>query len=340
MFHPTAQTSGHGERRPEPGWQIEAWPGLPIKGLGYIRSERYEFDPTGTLLAPRGPWVHEEWRGQTYLELFSLDLADPQAILGFVDRFGTLGVFGSEDLSSEGLASYLEGDVEAQLLAARRTVQEAPENREWLVGRIDPELGEDPYWEDCESLAEFRFGARLIRDLTRAWTFVSNPDSAVPDWELPLAGWARDQSDPELRLARTLLSEGLSHILSAMHPRITLVELDDSGTAKQGLVTTRDPPRPHDLNTRISPFRPVSLGLVCALELYNHILLEASYKQCRFAGCDRLFVFKEDRRHSGRPAAIHRKPRRDSLFCSPECQRAQAQRQHCQRKRARDARPT
>src|SRR5438034_463859 len=81
--------------RSEVSPHLVAWPGLPIRLSGYVRAQRYDFDPTGSLLAPAGPYLEEGWRGQIYLELLAVDLANPQSILAFADRFGTLGVFTS-----------------------------------------------------------------------------------------------------------------------------------------------------------------------------------------------------------------------------------------------------
>jgi hypothetical protein len=172
--------------------------------------------------------------------LFALDLADPQAVRDFVNRFGPLGVFTSWERLTGGLKSYLEEDVWERVVRSRRRLQEAPGAKEWLAARIDPEFGEDPFWNESESLEEFRFGARVLRDLTRAWMYLSEPGSpSQPEWELPLAHWVDDW-------------------------------IGRAGTAASGLVTTRTASGSAANSGRTPPPLFPSLALVCALELYNH----------------------------------------------------------------------
>lgn len=305
--------------------RLVAWPGVPIKPAAFTRSgSDFRLDPTGRLLAPEDAPGHDEaWAGQIYLELFVLDLDEPTAIIDFVNRFGTFMVYESWDSLFAGISPYVQADAKERVLAARAEVLGASEAQGWLADRIPPGMSEDPFWGYCETVDEFQFGARLIRDLTRAWILLSDPASSYqPDWELPPSQFVESWIDTRVRLAELLLADGLTHILRSLHPRITLDQRFESG-AVPGLVAT----------PRLQQLGDVGLGFICALELYNQMLLGTAYKHCRFEGCDRPFIFQEERRHSGRPAAAHYKSRRDSLFCSPECRRAQGQRDHRRRRK-------
>jgi hypothetical protein len=76
-----------------------------------------------------------------------------------------------------------------------------------------------------------------------------------------------------------------------------------------------------------SPHGFVSLYSYCCLELFNHIVEGAEYRVCANETCDKLFVRQEGR-------AIHRQHRSKGVkYHSPECARAQAQREYRRRKR-------
>ena len=71
----------------------------------------------------------------------------------------------------------------------------------------------------------------------------------------------------------------------------------------------------------------LSLYGVCCLQLYNHIVEEAPYKECANETCRRLFVRQRGRAEHGQYRTIGVK------YCSRDCARAQAQREHRRRKR-------
>jgi hypothetical protein len=237
--------------------------------------------------------------GETYLRLAALDLEDEDAILRFVNAYGPLGVRLS-DMDAESDLVYrgfvLEPDskrVVNELLATREAAEEAADD---VVE---------------ETIHEFRFGARCLRDLLTAWRvcageLVHEEASWVADcWPV------RDRSprlndDPwERRGPARLLTMYLCSGLNPFSPRV----IDSDGA---------------DLLTQIE----CELYDVLCLELYNHIVAHAFYRHCANERCGRLFV-----RQSGR--AEHGQHRSSGVrYCSATCARAQAQRAY-RRRRAR-----
>jgi hypothetical protein len=250
-------------------------------------------DWEGGLLPPSPRWSEE-----SYLELIAVDLDNPEAILEFVTVFGPLGMRSGRAARNNpyGLAglSYLHASAEiAEKLADGHTK---------LVQADSPPLGMG------ETLDEFRWGALCMRDLVSAWQIVRNQiDADTHRWEAPV--WEIAES-PEDELpwesetgAVTVLTSGLSLDLECFAPTVRggweeVIPIFDDHWAYE----------------------------ICCLELFNHIVEEASYKHCANETCRRLFV-----RQQGR--AIHGQHRtRGVKYCSLECARAQAQRQYRRRR--------
>lgn len=241
--------------------------------------------------------------GEIYLELIELDLEAEDAILTFVNRWGPLAISYGADYR---LLPPLPGFREAkQQLAQSRPPKKGPPKRQ----------GFPPVPRD-ETLAEFRFGARCIRDLTRAWQHLKDGTEAQPT---PRSSFQADTA-PDTQ-ADHFLQVMLNRGLSPFQPYIQLHPLPTSAS--------RVPPTPR------SPWvaGTVPLYATCCLELYNHIVDHASYLICSNEKCGRTFV-----RQTGR--AEHSQYRSRGLkYCSRECARAQAQRALRARRRAQQPPP-
>jgi hypothetical protein len=251
--------------------------------------------------------------GETYLEIVELDIDDEEAVIGFVERVEALSVRSPEwcgewDHNYFGLPSLtgfslLAVELEASRLDAAMGVAGAPEKedgRRWMSGLT-------------ETYAEFRWGAALIKDMTMAWRVargeleVEEADWFSPIWEVIPIGidqWGHDQRERVLQF----LGEGLRTGLKPFSPRLTHSPAEISVD-----------PGPH------SHGEMIPLYCVMCLELFNHIVEEAEYRKCANETCGRLFV-----RQQGR--ALHGQHRTKGVkYCSPECARAQAQRQYRRR---------
>jgi hypothetical protein len=247
--------------------------------------------------------------GEIYLELASLKLDDEQALLDFANRYGTLGVGHNDYRLFERLPGFQEqtrGELARSWPNGRR-----PAVRDAWLANPGP-----------ETLAEFRFGARVIRDLITAWEIVRDREQPwVIPWESIPLGFqviTNEERDAWQQHGRTLniadeadryLRETLNRGLEPFHPRL----IDADLLAK----------RPDHVATH-SP-----LYSVLCLELYNHILERADYRACQNENCQRTFVRQTGRAEHGQ----HRTEGR-LLYCSKHCARAQAQRKFRRRQKA------
>lgn len=146
-----------------------------------------------------------------------------------------------------------------------------------------------------ETLDEFRFAARCIRDLFEAWRLIRR-DIEPPDLRLQLPYFDVSSED-----ATRLLTRGLNAGLVNLHPRLEPHTVE--GTKTAGLWPTP------------------CLYEICCLELYTHIVSNAVHRHCANERCQKLFVRKE-------LGARHRRARTKGLkFCSDRCADAQHQRE-------------
>jgi len=253
-------------------------------------------DAGGTNRSGRDPLADT---GEIYLELLRIDLGSDQEIVAFANRFQPLGARHnrfSAFAHIPGFASKIQPGLEAAWSGAAAT-DSVPRR---------------------EGIEDFRFAARCIRDLTRSWAIHTDTARTFFDWEAlpPNESWLdqhiatgarrRDRPDPRreaLSVIDRLLPAGLAPFRPQIHAE----------------------PSRHYMDGRW-PFANVPLYFVCCLELYNHIVEHATYREC--GNCGRLFV-----RQAGRAQARQHR-RRGVRYCSSRCARVAASRRHRQRNRA------
>ena len=221
-------------------WRLDADEGVLIPRLGDQSAPANAgppIPPPAALIKPSG---------ETYLRLAEVDLEDPVAILKFVNRYGILGgadAFASlrEYLDSELFWKFFENELDSQHEKDKRFFALEDE----LLGSGHPLVqrlrADDSVWNDAvyraverdppviETLDEFRFAARCIRDLYSAWLmFKHNREVHEFTWTSPT--W------PELfdTIAEpaALLSYMLKVFLRAFAPQVTLLRTYSGGRAQ------------------------------------------------------------------------------------------------------------
>lgn len=254
--------------------------------------------------------------GEVYLRLADVDLGDSEDILRFVNTYGPL------EVRRAGL------DPHADLIYYGFTLEPTSETivRQLLADhdRIEDELRATgragKHGHIAETLGEFLFGARCLRDLLTAWRVISGQlNHNEAEWVSEVWEGLREPTDKAMRLnsnpweiggPERLLSGYLEDALSCFSPRL---QFDAFQPATPG----ESPPR---------------YATLC-LELFNHIVEDAAYRVCANEPCQRMFV-----RQSGR--AQHGQYRtRGVRFCSAACARAQSQRDYRRRRQRRKPRP-
>lgn len=271
---------------------LTPWPGEKLTGASYTRRS-YAVNDSGQLVpakpfkspTPVEPGVEDP--GETYLELAALDLDDVGAIVAFVSAYGVLGVrdpIGLRDGPSYGaFRTFTFFEPVEQTLAA--------------------ELPTDPPLPDyVETLGEFRFGARFVRDLVTAYRLIRGE---VAVGEVEWHAFPAGEQPTSLRGAANLLSLALESALKPYSPRVLFS------------------PGP------VPGVRPTADGVVyarCCVELYNHIVEGADYRVCANETCGRLFVRQRGRSRHG----FYR--REGVRFHDASCARAQTQREYRRRK--------
>lgn len=178
---------------------------------------------------------------------------------------------------------------------------------------------------DSESVLGFQVGARTLRDGLRAWRLLRG-DIEFDDveWESDEFEYARSRmgSRKERRTSYQLAAvDSLVNLFdSALRPFHPGISIDHSKFGTGGEV---------ELSLVPSHVRQgLDLYPICALELFRHVVEEATYSVCENETCGRLFVRQIGRAKYGQ----HRT--RGVLYCTSSCARAQAQREYRRRARA------
>lgn len=240
--------------------------------------------------------------GEIYLKLASpaLDLADPEAILAFVNEYGILGV------------RYLDfAALKTRFVARTRiTALRRAAARGRKLGSPDG-FNEAAVWGDGidetgfsfapwgETIAEFRFAAEHLRDLVAARRIETGElKSSEVDWRTVEREQVEFDPMPANFLAASVnvgLPPGaIGLYVGEAHPEVTW-----AGAA--------------------------SLYSICCLELFNHVAENATYRTCANETCRRLFVRQEGRAEF----AQHRM--KGVRFCSERCKGVQKQREYRRR---------
>ena len=298
--------------------------------LPEIRRGTYRWDSTERVLVRD---VFADWArvgGETYLDLWDLDLGDANAILSFANRHSQLGL---HDAEAEAEWPFLRPTlfdfrtpIESETILLRLARRGAhhllvDENQRLRKIASFPALSE----EAIETREEFVLAAQIIRDAVRMWRAVQeNQTVAEITPESSLARELLLQSANPAHSARSSIPVGafldwfFAEGLRVFHPRIDM--------SRRREIPTTDYPELVVPN-REFPYA-VRLYEACALELYNHVAEQGHYKICENETCRRLFVHQEgrsDRKH------------RDAKYHTRHCANAQAQRQFRRRQAAKNA---
>jgi len=262
--------------------RITIWPGVllphpPVPHRGWrLEGERLipsRSSPGGGGVGTREQVLEVE---ELYLELLHVDVERAEEIVDFANRFDVVGIREAADTAAR-------PETPLQVLL----------NRE-----LGPPTG-------SETLAEFRFAARYLRELTYSWLFISINRGPKGTWPLLRETLGlRAEKEVTLRDLNHFLAHGVSAGTIPFHPRLS----------------TDDAAAPDLLQA--------PLYSTCCLELYNHIVEGATYQRCRNPSCYRLFVRQKGRAEKGQHRSEGLK------YCSKQCARVQAQRDYRTRAKA------
>jgi hypothetical protein len=289
-------------RDDNPRFRITAWPASKLPIPWGPRSTTYKIEGTTILASADLVGEPATEHHEVYLDLLTVDLEDEHEILAFVNRHGPLSVLAGRERPFNGFTDhpYFRRSIHAELQELRdETVHD------W----IEAEKGDED-WIIGEPVDEFRWEAACLRDMVAAWRFVNEGKEPERLWSWvwgappPEFEASYEYSDPlTLEGAAHLLARGLDVGLAAFHP---YVQVGGDAMPYHGAV---------------------GFYQVCCLELFNHIVENATYRICQNEPCQRVFV-----RQTGR--AEHGQYRSEGVkYCSRECARAQAQRNYRRRNR-------
>ena len=277
-------------------------PALEEKALFRAKAARHAID--------RGNAREVSELGEIYLELAALDLDDKKAILAFVQRYGVLGVAHERFSFFRELPGF-STVVQPALAAAWPTRQFEQTEEDYLELR-----GDSANSSLVETLEEFRFGARCLRDLTEAARI------AELDEQPEQAEWLTVSPHTlESLVYNELLDQQI-----VLEPREVAIDIFLRYVLNDGLRPFH--PRVHYVGQDpVKTLEALSLYAVCCLEIFNHLQEHAKYLRCANATCQRVFVRQRGRAQHGQ----HRS--RGVKYCSRECARAQSQRQYRNRQK-------
>jgi len=312
--------------------RVTAWPGVALPIPDTYRVESRLTDEGVIVPCPRGEygvdWVEEavELNGETYLELGGVDLDDPNAIFAFVQKYGPLGGWDAY-LTIMRHAPYAVANMYGPRL--NEPLEHAKRTRALREDRSETVYASDAHkFHLSETVDEFRFVARCLRDLTAAWRmFREGRAASEAEWVSPhptqLVEFFTGDGFP------VFLLDGLlpDYFLRPFTPHLAF---HWTPPLPAGPVYSDIPPSQGPLN--IEPARRAGTGQlysICALELFNHMVENAEYLICGNENCQQKnFVHQQ-----GRKKNWHRSS--GVLYCSPACAHAVAQRRYRQGRRNR-----
>jgi hypothetical protein len=335
--------------------RITTWPGIPLP-LPPAAAITSDLDRQRKVIVPAATrdeadsWDAFDLRpvrlsGQTYLRLAEVDLEDPDAILGFVNSYGTLDGADAYAAVVSGEHTQLEDWCEGALRPGRERLAKKqaivrdelrvlPIRLHWSNGDIEygfsvteilegePNGPDDEEWSRLhvpalldgrnptlvETLSEFRFAAYCLRDVEVAWHLLrsgGDPEGVVLD---SVVHPPEEGWDP-LELSNFLIGM-LSCLLRPLSPQLGgKFHMTDGNQPATAVSTLVEP-------LREAPDIP--LYTLCALELFNHILEGVEYRFCQNERCGRRFVHQEGRSKKGQSRS------RGVIYCSDSCARATA----------------
>jgi hypothetical protein len=285
-------------------FRITVWPGAPLPLPRYQRIHCRLNQTQDALFFTYDKDELVESRGETYLELYNLDLEDPDEIVAFANRHSVLrGMEMYARLKAEGLFAFQRR--RTFLLEHRRVHESASRENLLSEGR--------PAGRRIETLVEFRIAAFFLRDLTSSWrALTTGVDQGLLSW----SPWTGRDLASGYSPAGSILSRVLPALLRNHTPSVNARSaIDFSGGSWRRPVISAE-----------FPGSSAPLFEVCAFELFNHIAESATYRSCENESCRRLFV-----RQWGR--SEHGQSRREGvMYCTAACARAQAQRKYRRRK--------
>lgn len=263
-------------------------------------------------------WDREEraGRGETYLHLADLDLDDVDDVLDFVSTFGVLDVRALDAPRIERQWFSVAAPRSTLFRALRHYPgfgdgQRSSSFDEQLLAptfaACKAEREAAPVWIISETLTEFRWAARALRDLRTAWSCLragADPRKAV--WENPRMPSRGDSVELAVSVTASFFELTMSDALEGFSPRLWLRD----GAKRRAFHGAPSDPGPADC----------TLFETLVLELFRHVAEGASYKRCANESCAQLFVRQEG-------GAAHGQSRMTGvLYCSRRCAKAVAQR--------------
>jgi hypothetical protein len=276
--------------------------------------------------------------GETYLHLRQVSLDDPDAIHRFITRFGPLGgreaSFELSRSRNEMLSrSYPSLNYRREHKHKERAFRAAILQAHPRAAQLDEDVWQNLLLRPLrttpspvETLGEFRYAATCLNDLTDAWLALRNredlsslPWQSLSDRSIVAANSAN---------ATSFFSATLDLFLQRFSPRIELDWSFSRGIEPSELEMMFQPTDSMEIHA-VRETRSAPLYAICALELFNHIVGDADYRECGNERCGRTFVKQEGRSDKGQ----HRS--RGVIYCSASCARATAQRDYRSRRKLR-----
>ena len=256
-------------------------PGSSVEDLWSADEERYR----------RWQREYRAGRGETYLQLGQLDVDDIDAVLDYVSTFNVLEIrhLDAPPVERQWYSVAAPRSETLRILryypgfgdAGRGSSYDSSLRAE-VVARCQAERDAAPIWVINETLEEFRWGARAIRDLHAAWRCLRDGDDPRQvDWANPCMPQPEQSRNLAVSATATFLEQTIGDALRGFSPRMWL--LDDA--ERRVFEMSPTPTTPEPLN--------VTRFEVLVLELFRHIVEDAPFKSCQNPACGQTFVRQE-----------------------------------------------